>query len=85
MKTKLGSNLLTPKLLQWANCTDSSIQCHSNGLMELLLQSSGISQCLYFDLQFLIATLVNYVVAATILNYVPRLFCVSCLINETDT
>jgi hypothetical protein len=64
---------------------DSLIQCHLNGLMELLLQFSGISQCLYFDLHFFIATLVNYVVAATILNYVPKLFCVSYVINKTDT
>lgn len=43
MKTKFTSHLLTQRLLQWASCMGSLIRCHMNGLMELLLQLSGIA------------------------------------------
>ena len=43
MKAKYTSGLLTQRLLHWVSCLGSSIQCHMSGVMELLLQLSGIA------------------------------------------
>lgn len=43
MKTKLRSDSLTPELLQSASYMGGSTHYQMNGLMELLLQHSGIA------------------------------------------